>query len=141
MHLTNWDCVILDEYHYGAWRENAKELFENEDRREVEASEGKARDYYDESVMPITTNAYLYLSGTPFRAINSGEFIEEEIFNWTYTDEQRAKNNWVGEDNPYRSLPQMVMLTYQMPDTIRQVAMQGEFNEFDFKVFSNSRGG
>lgn len=140
VHLTNWDCVILDEYHYGAWRENAKELFENEDRREVEASEGKARDYYDESVMPITTNAYLYLSGTPFRAINSGEFIEEEIFNWTYSDEQRAKNNWVGENNPYRSLPQMVMLTYQLPEAIRQVAMQGEFNEFDFKVFFSTIG-
>jgi len=135
VHLTNWDCVILDEYHYGAWRDNAKELFENEDRKEVEAAEGKAREYFDESVMPITTNAYLYLSGTPFRAINSGEFIEEEIYNWTYSDEQRAKNEWVGEDNPYRSLPQMVMLTYQMPDAIRQVAMQGEFNEFDFKQF------
>lgn len=135
VHLTNWDCVILDEYHYGAWRDNAKELFENEDRREVEAAEGKAREYFDESVMPITTNAYLYLSGTPFRAINSGEFIEEEIYNWTYSDEQRAKNEWVGEDNPYRSLPQMVMLTYLMPDAIRQVAMQGEFNEFDFKQF------
>jgi hypothetical protein len=24
VHATNWDCVILDEYHYGAWRENAK---------------------------------------------------------------------------------------------------------------------
>lgn len=140
VHLTNWDCVILDEYHYGAWRENAKELFENEDRREVEASEGKARDYFDESVMPITTNAYLYLSGTPFRAINSGEFIEEEIYNWTYSDEQRAKNEWVGDHNPYRSLPQMVMLTYQMPDAIRQVAMQGEFNEFDFKVFFSTIG-
>ena len=140
VHLTNWDCVILDEYHYGAWRESAKELFENEDRREAEAAEGKARDYFDESVMPITTNAYLYLSGTPFRAINSGEFIEEEIYNWTYSDEQRAKNEWVGAHNPYRSLPQMVMLTYQMPDAIRQVAMQGEFNEFDFKVFFSTIG-
>ena len=140
VHLTNWDCVILDEYHYGAWRESAKELFENEDRREAEAAEGKARDYFDESVMPITTNAYLYLSGTPFRAINSGEFIEEEIYNWTYSDEQRAKNEWVGAHNPYCSLPQMVMLTYQMPDAIRQVAMQGEFNEFDFKVFFSTIG-
>ena len=31
--------------------------------------------------MPITTSHYLYLSGTPFRAINSGEFIEEQISN------------------------------------------------------------
>jgi hypothetical protein len=28
VHLTNWDCVVFDEYHYGAWRDNAKELFE-----------------------------------------------------------------------------------------------------------------
>ena len=27
VHETQWDCVILDEYHYGAWRENAKGLF------------------------------------------------------------------------------------------------------------------
>lgn len=44
--------------------------------------------------MPITTAHYLYLSGTPFRAISSGEFIEEQIFNWTYSDEQRAKSEW-----------------------------------------------
>ena len=45
--------------------------------------------------MPITTSHYLYLSGTPFRAIENGEFIEEQIFNWTYSDEQKAKNEWV----------------------------------------------
>lgn len=33
VHAINWDCVILDEYHYGAWRDNAKDLFENEDKR------------------------------------------------------------------------------------------------------------
>src|SRR6266496_6131615 len=32
--------------------------------------------------LPITTKAYLYLSGTPFRALATGEFIEEQIFNW-----------------------------------------------------------
>ena len=63
--------------------------------------------------MPITTDHYLYLSGTPFRAIADGEFIEEQIFNWTYSDEQRAKSEWVGSDNPYAALPRMVMLTYK----------------------------
>jgi hypothetical protein len=43
--------------------------------------------------LPITTKAYLYLSGTPFKALATGEFIEEQIFNWTYTDEQRAKES------------------------------------------------
>jgi hypothetical protein len=73
VHLTNWDCVIFDEYHYGAWRDNAKELFEAEGKKELEFGEGEGIDYFDESIIPITTNAYLYLSGTPFRAIASGE--------------------------------------------------------------------
>ena len=90
--------------------------------------------------MPITTDAYLYLSGTPFRALASGEFIEEQIFNWTYSDEQRAKQEWEGEDNPYASLPRMVLLTYQLPDSIREIAMQGEFNEFDLNVFFSAEG-
>jgi hypothetical protein len=140
VHATNWDCVIFDEYHYGAWRENAKELFEAESKKEIAFAEGEGMDYFDEDIMPITTNHYLYLSGTPFRAIASGEFIEEQIFNWTYSDEQRAKTEWEGENNPYASLPRMVMLTYQLPDTIRQIAMEGEFNEFDLNVFFSAEG-
>jgi hypothetical protein len=140
VHATNWDCVVFDEYHYGAWRESAKELFESEDRRE----EGEGLDYFDEENMPITTRAYLYLSGTPFRAISSGEFIEEQIYNWTYSDEQRAKETWGQENpnktNPYASLPRMVMLTYQLPDSIREVAIKGEFNEFDLNLFFSASG-
>jgi len=135
VHTTHWDCIIMDEYHYGAWRENAKDLFEAEDDAEVEFAEGKGIEDFDESEMPITTDAYLYLSGTPFRAIASGEFIEEQIFNWTYSDEQRAKQDWKGADNPYAALPRMVLLTYQLPDSIREIAMEGEFNEFDLNVF------
>ncbi len=140
VHSTNWDCVVFDEYHYGAWRENAKDLFEAESKAELEFGEGEGREYFDESAMPITTHAYLYLSGTPFRAIASGEFIEEQIFNWTYSDEQRAKENWKGDPNPYAALPRMVMLTYQLPDSIREIAMQGEFNEFDLNQFFTADG-
>lgn len=140
VHTTNWDCVVFDEYHYGAWRENAKELFEAEDKKEKEYGEGEGIEYFDEENMPITTSGYLYLSGTPFRAIATGEFIEEQIFNWTYTDEQRAKENWQGVSNPYASLPRMVMLTYQMPDSIREIAMEGEFNQFDLNVFFSAKG-
>lgn len=140
VHTTNWDCVILDEYHYGAWRENAKELFEAEDKKEVEFGEGESIEVFDEEIMPITTDGYLYLSGTPFRAIASGEFIEEQIFNWTYSDEQRAKRDWKVTDNPYAALPRMVLLTYQLPDAIREIAMQGEFNEFDLNVFFSAEG-
>ena len=146
VHTTNWDCVILDEYHYGAWRENARELFEAEDRKEAEFGEGQAAEFLKdrneeiEDIMPITTDGYLYLSGTPFRAIASGEFIEEQIFNWTYSDEQRAKRDWKRAGNPYAALPRMVLLTYQLPDAIREIAMQGEFNEFDLNVFFSAEG-
>lgn len=146
IHTTNWDLVIFDEYHFGAWRENAKKLFENPDEEESadfdaeKYSMEEAGNAYNETFLPITTSYYLFLSGTPFRAINSGEFIEDQIFNWTYSDEQRAKETWVGSGNPYLSLPRMVMLTYRIPDSIRQIAMQGEFNEFDLNVFFSAKG-
>jgi hypothetical protein len=147
VHTTNWDCVILDEYHYGSWRIRAKELFEKEYDKEILdennsilKEEGYPDIDFDEELMPITTHAYLYLSGTPFRAIASGEFIEEQIFNWTYSDEQRSKRDWKGTNNPYAALPRMVMLTYQLPDAIREIAMQGEFDEFDLNVFFSAEG-
>lgn len=138
VHLTDWDCVIFDEYHYGAWRDKSKNLFEGEDK-EIDMDMGDIKEF-DEGILPIETSHYLYLSGTPFRAIESGEFIEEQIFNWTYSDEQRAKEEWQDDDNPYASLPRMVMLTYKMPDDIRDIALTTEFNEFDLNVFFKAEG-
>jgi hypothetical protein len=144
VHDTEWDSVILDEYHFGAWRENAKALFEGEPvelGEEIEDDESKAQKEFAEGAMPIEPDAYLYLSGTPFRAIATGEFIEEQIYNWTYSDEQREKREWAGpEPNPYAALPRMVLMTYQLPDAIREIAMQGEFNEFDLNVFFEAEG-
>lgn len=146
IHDTNWDLVIFDEYHFGAWRENAKKLFENPDEEadsdfDMEKyKQDEADNAYNESFLPITTDYYLFLSGTPFRAINSGEFIEDQIYNWTYSDEQKAKDSWVGSNNPYASLPRMVMLTYKVPDSITQIAKQGEFDEFDLNVFFSAKG-
>ncbi len=141
VHAINWDLVIFDEYHFGAWKENAKSLFEqDEDVFEEDLSRYDRYDAYDETWLPITTSYYLYLSGTPFRALNTGEFIEDQIYNWTYSDEQRAKLNWTGENNPYAALPRMVMLTYQLPDSIVRIAKQGEFDEFDLNVFFSAKG-
>lgn len=146
IHTTNWDLVIFDEYHFGAWRENAKKLFENPDEEEnadfdyEDYKRTEADNAYNETFLPISTSYYLFLSGTPFRAINSGEFIEDQIYNWTYSDEQRAKENWIGSNNPYLALPRMVMLTYRIPDSIRQIALQGEYDEFDLNVFFSAKG-
>jgi len=146
VHDTKWDMVVFDEYHFGAWRDNAKKLFEKEDEDNYEQidiekyQKEEAGNAYNESFLPIATTRYLYLSGTPFRAINSGEFIEEQIYNWTYSDEQRAKENWNGGDNPYAALPRMVMMTYKIPDSIRNIAMEGEFDEFNLNVFFSAEG-
>ncbi|MBO4268625.1 MAG: GIY-YIG nuclease family protein, partial [Bacteroidaceae bacterium] len=151
---VDWDCIVLDEYHYGAWGKNAKNYYDKKDpalTRALEVGdiinedadnvrELEAREMYDEELMPLRTHAYLYLSGTPFRAISTGEFIEEQIYNWTYSDEQRSKKAWRGTDNPYAQLPKMVMLTYQLPDSIREIASQGEFDEFDLNEFFRAEG-
>ena len=158
LHAVNWDLVVFDEYHFGAWRESAKELFEGEEEA-LEREEKLLEDANkltervaelqepleaETEFLPITTRAYLYLSGTPFKALATGEFIEEQIFNWTYTDEQRAKAefaaNHPGQWNPYGSLPQMRLLTYQMPDELLSIASAGEFDEFDLNEFFAATG-
>ncbi|MFH0958127.1 MAG: DEAD/DEAH box helicase family protein [Pseudomonadota bacterium] len=158
LHVVNWDLVIFDEYHFGAWRETAKELFEGEDN--TVAKEEAKLEYtaglenvnqdlnelseQEAEFLPITTKAYLYLSGTPFKALATGEFIEEQIFNWTYTDEQRTKEEFAKRNpdkrNPYGALPQMRLLTYQMPDELLAIASDGEFDEFDLNAFFDASG-
>jgi hypothetical protein len=163
IHTVNWDLVVFDEYHFGAWRESAKELFEGEEEAilreeallsartesEIDKVIVKAADLQqpleaESEFLPITTRAYLYLSGTPFKALATGEFIEEQIFNWTYTDEQRAKAEWgaahPGERNPYAALPMLSLFTYQMPEELTAIASQGEFDEFDLNEFFSANG-
>ncbi len=166
LHKVGWDLVVFDEYHFGAWRDSAKELFEGEDnvKEEIRAEYGTTlsgratqrasiEDFEEEfealaeaetEFLPITTRAYLYLSGTPFKALATGEFIEEQIFNWTYTDEQRAKEafaeKYSDQRNPYGVLPQMRLLTYQMPDELLSIASGGEFDEFDLNEFFAATG-
>jgi hypothetical protein len=158
LHQVKWDLVVFDEYHFGAWRDTAKELFEGEEEAvaKKEAKLEYAAGLEDVNVdlselseketefLPITTKAYLYLSGTPFKALATGEFIEEQIFNWTYTDEQRAKEEFAtqnpGQWNPYGALPQMRLLTYQMPDELVAIASAGEFDEFDLNAFFEASG-
>ena len=158
IHAINWDLVIFDEYHYGAWRDSAKELFEGEDateaKKEMQGEFGEGLETFDEELeefgsvetdfLPITTRAYVYLSGTPFKALATGEFIEEQIFNWTYTDEQSAKArfavNHPDKWNPYAALPEMRLFTYRMPDELLAVAAAGEFDEFDLNAFFAATG-
>ena len=128
IHTTNWDLIIFDEYHFGSWRANVKDMFDTGEKDMMEL--------LDENTLPITSNYMLYLSGTPFRAINVGEFIDDQIYNWTYNNEQQAKKDWndsAGE-NPYKQMPEMILMTYQLPEVCTQIALDqdGYFNLNEF---------
>ena len=98
-----WDMLIVDESHEGVDTMRTDRAFNNIQRKFT-----------------------LYLSGTPFKAIASGEFGDRQIFNWSYTDEQEAKANWEGDShNPYQDLPKLNLFTYRMSDIVREKVKQG----------------
>ena len=144
VHCIDWDLIVLDEYHFGAWNDNAKSLLDLGDseakRRQTEEDEvmresgidvegGRA---WDDDNVPITGKHFLYLSGTPFRALATGEFMENQIFNWTYQDEQKRKETIGG---PYQEMPTMVMMTYQMPQDLGAMIEQWDMDGFDLNEF------
>lgn len=132
IYATPWDCIVLDEYHFGAWRASARELYDPVDADL--ADEDPAWDVEEEG---LEASCYLYLSGTPFRAVTNGEFTEDAIFNWTYVDEQAAKETWQESDgsNPYLMLPQMKMYTYKLGSDAVAYAEDGEFSGFSLSEY------
>lgn len=144
VHTIKWDLIVLDEYHFGAWNDHAKSLLdlgdseaknrqteEDEVMREsgIDVESGRA---WDDEDIPITGRHFLYLSGTPFRALATGEFMENQIFNWTYQDEQKRKESVGG---PYLEMPTMVMMTYQMPQDLGAMIEQWDMDGFDLNEF------
>jgi hypothetical protein len=100
-----WDVLVIDEAHEGV----------DTDKTEIVCDHVK-RKYT------------LHLSGTPFKALANNKFREEEIYNWTYADEQKAKREWDSsseEENPYETLPQLNLYTYQMSEIIRDKLKKG----------------
>ena len=98
-----WDLLIVDESHEGVDTMRTDRAFNNIQRRFT-----------------------LYLSGTPFKAIASGEFGDHQIFNWSYADEQEAKASWASDNhNPYQDLPKLNLFTYRMSDIVREKVKKG----------------
>lgn len=98
-----WDVLVVDESHEGVNTMRSDRAFSNIQRKFT-----------------------LYLSGTPFKAIASGEFGDRQIYNWSYADEQEAKKEWASNDhNPYQDMPRLNLFTYRMSDIVREKAKQG----------------
>ena len=154
LYLIDWDAVVIDEYHFGAWRDAARDLYltDKETGTTGDATEKRALETGDlnetfrenlQTGLDLTVNNYLYLSGTPFRALTQGEFLEDQVFNWTYSNEQEAKTTWTPEEtNPYASLPRMNLLVYEMPEKLREVAINNnsEFSLTEFFRTENQEG-
>ncbi|MGP5383996.1 GIY-YIG nuclease family protein [Glutamicibacter arilaitensis] len=139
IHLIDWDVIVLDEYHFGAWRDSARALYDPADKTEAELEEPDEQVTVEGLVEELAVKGrhYLYLSGTPFRAITDGEFTEDAIFNWTYVDEQREKAEWDNAKglNPYITLPQMQMYSYDIGKNAESYAEDGEFSGFSLNEF------
>lgn len=105
-----WDLLIIDEAHEGIDTYRADVALDNIHRKYT-----------------------LHLSGTPFKALANAKFESEAIYNWTYADEQKAKNEWNPsneEENPYATLPKLNLYTYQMSSIIADKLKQGaDFND------------
>ena len=61
-------------------------------------------------------------------ALAEDKFSDDQIYNWTYADEQKAKQNWpvdAEENNPYEKLPRLSMFSYQMSQMITDEVNKG----------------
>ncbi len=122
-----WDILVIDEAHEGVDTFKTDVAFDHIRRKHT-----------------------LHLSGTPFKAIANDKFPENAIYNWTYVDEQKAKNAWIeipGTQNPYERLPTLCMFTYQMSEIVRRKVEQGvdidgdpEEYAFDLNEFFKTKG-
>lgn len=80
-----------------------------------ESQEGVDTEKTDRAFRNIKRKHTLYLSGTPFKALADGRFAQEQIYNWSYVDEQQAKRDYDGDSfNVYEALPELQMYTYQI---------------------------
>lgn len=136
LYLLDWDVIVIDEYHFGAWRDSAREMYDPSERALAAAEEP------DEEVLvedlAVTSHNYLMLSGTPFRAITNGEFNEDAKFDWTYVDEQREKAAWIDDgvrENPYIDLPRIEMYMYRLSESAEVTADEGEFDGFNLNEY------
>jgi len=91
-----FDMVVIDEQHYGLQTERAQETLD-----------------------AISFDRILEVSGTPLHSLMSGKFLDNEIYSWTYADEQRKRQlekdtDWTTEI--YRWLPVMQFMVFQVSD-------------------------
>ena len=115
--LTEWDFVVIDEAHEGTLTKLGQAVIN--------------------TIKELSKNPkILRLSGTPFNLLD--QFREDEIYTWDYVMEQKAKTDWYknhfGEHNPYETLPELKIYTYNL-DKIIPGYIDVEDGAFNFREF------
>ena len=124
-----WDLLVIDEAHEAVDTDKTDRAFEN-----------------------IKRKFTLHLSGTPFKALAEGKFSSEQIYNWTYLDEQKVKQSELEngqESGDHTDMPDLRLFNYKISDTTAKQIEEGidvngenvppvfEFNDF---LATNSKG-
>lgn len=124
-----WDLLVIDEAHEAVDTDKTDRAFEN-----------------------IKRKFTLHLSGTPFKALAEGKFSSEQIYNWTYLDEQKAKQSELKngqESGDHTDMPDLRLFNYKISDITAKQIEEGidvngenvppvfEFNDF---LATNSKG-
>ena len=110
----NWDLLVIDEAHEEVDTFKTDKVFNRLQRKWT-----------------------LHLSGTPFRALASDKFTEEQVYTWSYEDEQKAKQSWSEDSyNPYEDLPTLNLFTYQLSSMMTDKVNRGtQVNEEEIPYY------
>lgn len=113
--MINWDLVIFDEVHYGSRTERAKDILDR-----------------------LIFRWRLDLSGTPFRIIEQDDFCTQQVFTYSYLDEQKNKKN-ERENNPngmiYKPLPDLKIAAIDITEEdIKQQRDTFKTDDIDFSL-------
>ena len=120
---VEWDMVILDEYHFGAWNSRTQTTLKNskeEISEDLDLEFQKVLKHETDVIekFKIKTEKTVCLSGTPFKILAKGEFNRESSYTYSYFDEQRNKypeeNNREKINPDYAEFPDMKIYGYNM---------------------------
>ncbi len=115
---VEWDLVIFDEVHYGSRTARAEHILNS-----------------------LKFKKRLDLSGTPFRIIEQDDFCTQQVFTYSYLDEQKNKQNEIKNDpsniSPivYRQMPDLHISTIEITEAdIHQQMDTFESDDVDFSL-------
>ena len=96
---VDWDLLIFDEVHFGGRTDRVKNILKY-----------------------LNPKFRLDLSGTPFKLIGAVDFCPEQVFTYSYLDEQKRKKKEIDDDPKgekkyiYREMPDLNLSTIEITD-------------------------